>query len=188
MRHRHLQDQPGLPEPGELPADVGTFDFVVMSANYEHLLPDERRELMPLIWSVLRPGGVLFLNQTPHRWFPLESHTTGLPLINYLPDRVTSRAARLSKRIPASDDWPTLLRKGIRGGSVTEVLATLRGHGGEPTLLEPLDGDRVDLWLQISGGSRMRSVKQAMAAVIKAGHAMTGHYLLPDLTLAIRRG
>src|SRR5436309_1759361 len=70
----------------ELPPVIGRFDCVVLSAVYEHMLPQERVRILPLIWSVIRPGGFLFINQTPHRYFPYESHTTSLPFINYLPD------------------------------------------------------------------------------------------------------
>jgi hypothetical protein len=52
------------------------------------------------IWAVLNPGGIFFLNQTPFRFFPREAHTTGLPGLNYLPDRPALRAARrFSKRV-----------------------------------------------------------------------------------------
>lgn len=37
------------PDPSNLPPAIGAFDFVVLSAVYEHLLPAERRELLPLI-------------------------------------------------------------------------------------------------------------------------------------------
>ena len=71
----------------KLPAGIGNFDYVALSGVWEHLLPTERRRLLPLIWSKLKAGGVLFIFETPHRWFPIESRTTLLPFINYLPDR-----------------------------------------------------------------------------------------------------
>lgn len=176
------------PDPSRLPEGLGNFDYIVMSANYEHLLPDERPHLLRLLFGQLAPGGVLFLNQTPHRWFPIEAHTTGLPLVNYLPDAVVARVARLSARIPDDDDWPTLLRKGIRGGTLTEITRLLRNAGFEPEVLEPLEGDRVDLWLKISGGTRLGAPKRALAGVLKMGKALTGHVLAPQLTLALRKG
>ena len=66
----------------ELPADLGTFDFVVLSTVYEHMLPTERSVVLEQVWSALRDGGYLFLNQTPHRFTPYETHTTQLPLVN----------------------------------------------------------------------------------------------------------
>ena len=103
-------------EPTGLPDEIGDFDAVVLSAVFEHLLPLERESLMPALWSVLRPGGLLFVNQLPHRYSPLETHTTGLPLVNYLPDQVAGAAARrLSSRVSRDADWEELLRAGFRG-------------------------------------------------------------------------
>jgi len=55
-----------------------------------------------MLWSLLRPGGVLFVNQTPYRWRPLEYHITSLPFVNYLPAFAAMRVARLSPRIKGS--------------------------------------------------------------------------------------
>ena len=106
------------PDPNELPADIGTFDFVHVGAVYEHLLPAERRRLLPQLWSVLKVGGVLFVNQLPHRFYVVEDHTTGVPLLNFLPDRLAHKAAtRFSDRVADDATWPELLRAGIRGGT-----------------------------------------------------------------------
>jgi SAM-dependent methyltransferase len=58
------------PDPNGLPPGIGSFDFVMLSAVYEHLLPEERRRVMPLIWKSMHYGGVIFVNQTPYRYFP----------------------------------------------------------------------------------------------------------------------
>lgn len=130
-----------LRSPGaqELPPEIGTFDFISFSAVYEHMLPDERRVLMPKIWALLKPGGIFFVNQTPNRYFPVEPHTTKLPLINYLPDRVAlATARRFSKRIERDETWETLLRKGIRGGTERNILCDLgAANGYRPMLLKP---------------------------------------------------
>ena len=60
---------------------------MMLSAVFEHVLPEERDPVLDMLWSVLRPGGVMVVDQTPHRWFPQESHTTALPFLNYLPGR-----------------------------------------------------------------------------------------------------
>jgi hypothetical protein len=46
------------------------------------------------MWSALRPHGLLFITETPHRYWPTEGHTTGLPFINYVPDALAGAAAR----------------------------------------------------------------------------------------------
>src|SRR3712207_8585357 len=43
----------------DVPAGLGRFDHVVLCAVYEHLLPAERRGLLPQLWSLLEPGGLL---------------------------------------------------------------------------------------------------------------------------------
>lgn len=130
-----------LLSPGEqeLPTDIGMFDYISFSAVYEHMLPDERQVLMPKIWALLKPGGVLFVNQTPNRFFPMEPHTTGLPLLNYLPDRIALAAARrFSKRIRRYETWEPLLRRGVRGGTEKDILRSLgTSNGQHPALLKP---------------------------------------------------
>lgn len=182
------------PSPDRLPPDIGKFDFVMLSAVYEHLLPNERQPLLHLIWSVLKPGGVLFLNGTPNKHFPLEMHTTGLPLINYLPDGLAHTISRrFSARNLENDSWQKLLRKGIRGGSVSEVLRNLSGHDGTPLLLEPTRlgmKDRLDLWLALSSKSIGRSVaaKKLYRFFMKPFKLLFGLELLPELALAIKKG
>ncbi len=76
------------PDPNSLPDEIGEFDSIVFSAVLEHLLPGERRTILPLLWPHLKQDGLFFINQTPYRWSLFEGHTTGLPLLNYLPDRL----------------------------------------------------------------------------------------------------
>ena len=109
------------PSGDSLPPDLGTFDFVVFSALFEHLLPHEHPALLPKVWETLSPGGVLFLCETPHRYHFKESHTTNLYGLNCLPDRLTLWATRrFSKRYGADASWEFLLREGIRGGTVRD--------------------------------------------------------------------
>ena len=181
------------PNPNELPPAVGQFDCVLMPAVYEHLLPGERRALLPRIWSLLKPGGVLFVFMTPYRYFPVETHTTsGLPLINYLPDWLAYRAAvRFSRRNLAGCDWPTLLRRGIRGGSISEIVGILRDDGREPNLLDPRHlgvRDRVDLWYHQKPQGRRGPARAQYRWFAKLLKRITGVELLPNLSIAIQRG
>lgn len=181
------------PTPQRLPDGIGDFDFVILSAVYEHLLPNERPQVLRHIWSVLRPSGYLFLNQTPYRYAIVETHTTGLPFINFLPDKWTHRAACLFSRTVSSDEsWETLLRRGIRGGSELEILEHIRRFGhGEPILLEPSPSqrvrDRIDLWYQLSSSARYPALKKGMRALYKSIKAVTGRTLVPSLSLAIQK-
>jgi SAM-dependent methyltransferase len=175
-----------------LPENIGTFDYIFLIAVYEHLLPEERLTILPLLWDHLKPGGILFINQTPFRWFPVESHTTGgLLFINYLPGFAASfYARRFSRRNLANDSWPRLLRKGIRGGSAGEILKILNGHPGPAVILEPgLQGftDRIDIWYSVSVRSRLPVIKKVLFHLFKLIKTTTGQIFLPTLSLAIKK-
>ncbi len=172
------------PSGDAIPQGIGKFDFIVLSAVYEHLLPHERPQLLPRLWRRLKPGGVLFVNQTPHRYSPIEIHTTGLPLINYFPDTLAFRAAkRFSKRLQGNEAWPDLLRAGIRGATIREVLGVL-GAGAE--LMRPRRGDLIDLW-HGKLSARYATVKKVIWASLKLLKPVGGVHLVPELTLAIRK-
>jgi SAM-dependent methyltransferase len=176
-----------------LPEGLGQFDFIVMSAVYEHLLPEERRILMPQLWSHLKTSGCLLLNQTPHRFFPFESHTTGLPFINYLPDRLALFVARrFSARGLGRDSWASLLRKGIRGATEREILGSFGENRSEarPVLLpprQPTYRDRVDVWYAALG-PRHKALKVACREILRLGERLLGTTLVVNLALAIGKG
>ena len=181
------------PGPDRLPEDLGAFDFISLSAVYEHLHPHERKLLMPKLWGLLKPGGVLFLNQTPHRYFPLEHHTTGLPLLNYLPKELAlASARRLSRRVDPSESWEGLLRSGVRGGSVREVLGLLRATcDRDPRLLKPSRlgmSDRIDLWYAVSTADGRGRLRPLMRVIFKAFKRASGRTVVPSLNLAIQKG
>jgi 2-polyprenyl-3-methyl-5-hydroxy-6-metoxy-1,4-benzoquinol methylase len=178
------------PDPNQLPPEIGSFDYIVLSAVWEHLLPDERRSLLALLWSHLKDGGIMLIDQTPYRWFPIEMHTTGLPLLNYLPDRLAHYCARLSKRVKANESWSDLLRRGIRGGTRAEIMAILRERRCRARLVEPSHTgvtDRIDLWYRLSASTRNRLLKRVMVCAFRAIKMMTGAEMTPSLSLAIRR-
>jgi len=180
------------PNPCQLPPNIGKFDYIVLSAVYEHLLPNERVMLLPKLWNILKPGGILFLNQTPYRYFPIETHTTnGLPLINYLPDRAALFYARhFAKNKLKSCNWEELLRRGIRGGSIKEILKILPTGSGEPILLNPSNleaKDTIDLWYLQSSKSNFALTKKLFLLAIKLLKALTGITMLPYLSLGIQK-
>lgn len=179
------------PDSNSLPPDIGHFDYIIFSAVYEHLLPGERQAVLALLWSHLKPGGVIFLDQTPYRWFPIELHTTGLPLINYLPDHLTLYCCRrLSKRVSHDASWSELLRRGIRGGTTREIMATLNREGRKAELLNPSRlgvKDHIDLWYQLSSTARNPLTKRLMVWGFRVVKAVTGVTMIPTLSLAIRK-
>jgi len=148
-----------------LPENLGTFDCVILSAVYEHLLPSDRKVVLKQIWSLLKPEGILFLNQTPYRYSPVETHTTsGLPFINYFPDSLAKYYAwHFSKRRLKGLSWEELLRAGIRGGSVKEIVNYLGSEERGPILLDPTQEgikDRIDLWYRRSADVRFSGLQK----------------------------
>jgi 2-polyprenyl-3-methyl-5-hydroxy-6-metoxy-1,4-benzoquinol methylase len=180
------------PSGDALPDDIGSFDYVMLSAVYEHLLPHERAPVLRQLWSHVKEGGVLFVNQTPNRFFPVEKHTTGLPLLNYLPAGVALRLARrFSKKVSPNESWESLLRRGIRGATEQGILKILRaGSGGEPVLLKPKDPelrDPVDVWYRQTTG-RYRAAKLLLKVLFKCIYLPTGMAVVPNhLLMAIRK-
>lgn len=179
------------PDPNSLPKDVGEFDHIIFSAVYEHLLPGERQVILPLLWSHLKNDGFLFIDQTPYRWFPIESHTTGLPFINYLPDNLALIYARkFSKRINPDSSWIDLLRNGIRGGTTKEMIDILRETGKEPELIEPSKlgiKDRIDLWFHLSSTARKPLRKKIWLLLFRTIKLFSGRTIIPTLSLAFKK-
>ena len=193
--HRGFSHRVGFhasPDGNSLPADIGTFDHVFLSAVFEHLLPQERQAVLPMLWRHLRPGGVLFVTETPYRWFPVETHTTGgLFLLNYLPDPWALRVARrFSRRGLQAADWNGLLRDGIRGGSTREILRLLPQDGARAVVLDPVRKgmrDRIDMWYEALDKTRRMAAKNVLFGVFKLVKLGTGVTMLPVLSLAIRK-
>lgn len=185
----NLENVSFLQSPGgdALPENLETYDFVILSAVYEHLLPHERRKILPELWEKVRAGGYLFINQTPNILFPFELHTTMLPLINYVPDSMALKIThRFSKRTPPTDTWEELLRKGIRGATEREIL----GHLKNAEMLEPdKDGlrDRIDLYYRNTNSTRLKTLKTLAKFFIKGLKTVSGLTIVPDLSLAFRK-
>lgn len=183
------------PAGDRIPDEIGTFDFVMLSAVYEHLLPAERKITMPLLWAVLKTGGVFFLNQTPYRYSPLEAHSTGLWLINYLPDRLTHWTVRhFAGRNPAinhSKDWNVHLRGGLRGGTERDVIRNLTsGKMQSARVLQPNQNglrDRADLWLSCTNPRRYRGLKRSIAAFFRLADSQLGTMPGINLEVAIQK-
>ena len=181
------------PDHACLPEKIGHFDFINLTGVYEHLLPYERETLLPKIWNVLKQNGTLFINQTPNRCFPMVQHTTEyLPFVNYLPDKLAHIYVRnfgKKRTIYRNCSWETLLKQGIRGGSVKEIMGILSACSHKPGLMNPgLLGakDRVDLWYKI-GGKEPVILRKIYFIFVKFLYILTGIVFLPSLTLAIRK-
>ena len=80
-----------------LPYADGRFDLVLAVGVVEHLPARSRREQVDEYYRVLAPGGHIAILDTPNRVFPLETHSVGLPLVQWLSPRLAYRYARLGR-------------------------------------------------------------------------------------------
>ena len=171
------------PSGDSLPPNLGRFDAITLCCVYEHLLPDERKAVLPMLWRALTPGGTFLLNGTPYRWFPIEHHTTGLPLLNYLPHQLTLALAQRFGKYQHKGDWPAYLRAGIRGGTEWSVLREI-GYPAE--VLRPRQGDRADYWLTGTSSQR-RTMKRLVAAGFRLADRLWGTIPATHLDVALRK-
>ena len=82
-------------ETRRLPYGDGAFDLVLAVGVVEHLPARNRRAQVDEYYRVLAPGGHIAILDTPNRWFPLETHSVGLPLVQWLPPRAAYAYARV---------------------------------------------------------------------------------------------
>ena len=87
----------GNDETRRLPYADGTFDLVLAIGVVEHLPPRHRRAQVDEYYRVLAPGGHIAVLDTPNRAFPLETHSVGLPFVQWLPAPLAYRYARLGR-------------------------------------------------------------------------------------------
>ena len=87
----------GNDETRRLPWPDARFDLVVVVGVVEHLPARNRRTQVDEYYRVLAPGGHIAILDTPNRLFPLETHSIGLPLVQWLPSRLAYAYARLAR-------------------------------------------------------------------------------------------
>ena len=84
-------------ETRRLPYADARFDLVLAVGVVEHLPARDRRVQVDEYYRVLAPGGHIAILDTPNRLFPIETHSVGLPLVQWLPPRQAYSYARLAR-------------------------------------------------------------------------------------------
>ena len=84
-------------ETRRLPWPDGRFDLVLVVGVVEPLPARNRRAQVDEYYRVLGAGGHIAFLDTPNRLFPLETHSVGLPLVQWLPPRLAHAYARLGR-------------------------------------------------------------------------------------------
>lgn len=74
------------------------FDFVIFYASLEHMLHEERLQAIADTWTMLRPGDLWCLVETPNRLWHTDTHTALLPFYHWLSDDLAFEYARFSER------------------------------------------------------------------------------------------
>jgi SAM-dependent methyltransferase len=167
------------------------FDVVQLNAVFEHMLPDERQTLMPDLWRRIKTGGYLVLTETPWRWFPIETHSTSRPLVNYMPDRLalfTMRHFSKGGRFSHIRTWDEALRDGLRGATVREIVASLGAAPGAARIVQssaPDARDMLDVWWH--GECRKTRQKQFAYSVLSGWRAVTGMVISPWINLVVQK-
>src|SRR5437867_2210744 len=111
--------------------DIGTFDFILLEAVLEHVpisLSGLRGDLLRSLFSVLKPGGHLFISGTPNRIWPYDFHTTQLWWIPWTPPGSRWAYARALRkgRVANNPRGPLFLEEeGAWGMTYFEILRSL---------------------------------------------------------------
>jgi SAM-dependent methyltransferase len=120
FRHHEIEDRVALRpiDPvrrvGDLPFAGGSFDFVLANGVLEHVVPfSTRAAVVGEMWRLLRPGGLLFISETPNPLWPIDRHTTGLPLLPWLPSGMAARLAVAAGRHRPGADLDARGRRGM---------------------------------------------------------------------------
>ncbi len=110
----------------KLPFEDGRFDAVVFNAVLEHIPPANRAAILKDAWRCLKPGGLMVFTETPNRAFPYDGHTTGLPLVPWLPLSLSCPLAKsLSRHVPRGQTKDAYVSQGLVGGSYWQIKKAL---------------------------------------------------------------
>lgn len=111
-----------LKDTRKLPFDDTKYDIITFSAVIEHIHPKLRREIIKEAYRCLAPGGLIVFTETPNRAFPYDGHTTGLPLIPWLPLAISYPIAKaVSLKVGRGMSKNELIAEGLIGGSYWQI-------------------------------------------------------------------
>jgi SAM-dependent methyltransferase len=177
-------------ETRRLPYPDGRFDVVVVLGVVEHLPVRGRRQIVDEYYRVLAPGGHITILDTPNRLFPLETHSVGLPLIQWLPAPLAYAYAKAARpRRMRGVDFAGFTMDGTawRNASLGECLPSSGMQGLEDVTEEAGYGWR---FFRETARSRTRRALLPAFAVVCAGLSRIGRppsLALPYLNLVFRK-
>lgn len=118
-----LQSIQPVTRAGDLPFADARFDFILANGVLEHVVPIATRPQVVLeMWRLLKPGGLLYISETPNALWPIDRHTTGLPFVPWLPSGMARRWAIAAGRHRADADLDARGRRGMTFWGVVRPL------------------------------------------------------------------
>jgi len=162
-----------------LPFADGAFDLVLTVGVIEHLPSTPRHRYVDEYYRVLAPGGHLAVLDTPNRAFPLETHTVGLPGVQWLPPRLAyAYARRLRPRVFGATAFEEFARGAWRNASYRECLPSTGAAGLEDVTEAAGYG-----WRFFRDTARSRARRAALPAFAVAVAALRALGRPPSLAL-----
>jgi SAM-dependent methyltransferase len=168
-------------ETRRLPYPDGAFDLVLVLGVVEHLPVRGRPQIVDEYYRVLAPGGHIAILDTPNRLFPLETHSVGLPLIQWLPAPLAFAYAKLARpRRMRGVDYAGFVMDGTgwRNASLRQCLPSSGWRGLEDVTEEAGFG-----WAFFQSTARSRTRRRLLPAFRLVCEGLRRLGLPPSLAL-----
>ena len=120
---------------------VGTFDFILLNGVIEHIPLSKsglREKILQMLFDILNLKGVLYINKTPNRLWPIDRHTTQLLWIPWTRSGskwAYSRAVRMGQHFDNPETHSLgplgLEERGAWGATFFEIRKYLSGKSFE---------------------------------------------------------
>jgi len=178
-------------ETRRLPYPDQRFDLVLVLGVIEHLPVRGRREIVDEYYRVLAPGGHIAILDTPNKLFPLETHSVGLPLVQWLPAPLAFAYAKLARpRRMRGVDYAGFVMDGTgwRNATLAECLPSSGWRGLTDVTEDAGYGWR---FFHDTARSSTRRTLLPLFAVLSAvarGAGQPPSICLPYLNLLVRKG
>jgi SAM-dependent methyltransferase len=161
-------------------------DGVLLTASLEHMTHVEAIGILRLCRSLLRPGGILVICETPNRFTLFDDHTSRLPLFSMLPRAIQVGYAHHSPRLELRQAIHEALQHGLehacetmtRWGSGVSFHEFEIGLGPSVHTEIELDGYEPEITAFFAVTDRDRDIENLFTrAGVRVNRAFTRHYL-----------
>jgi len=104
-----------------LPFRDESFDLCTLVGVLEHMKPHEQTVCAAELGRVLKPGGDLFIFDTPNRAYPRDGHTTQLWFVGWMPEFIARVYSILRRRFDRSKDFRRYGGNGISRNRIDKL-------------------------------------------------------------------